>query len=91
MMRSTIINIVLKDSRSISNSLIMPPIVTRSRLQVVSMGMERERGEDDDGDGGGGAAVPLSSDEMYLSLCVTLFYNVSICGDYVANFILVPS
>jgi hypothetical protein len=66
MMRSTIINIVLKDSRSISNSLIMLPIAMRSRLQVVSMVMEMKRDGDDDGDGGGGAVVPLSLDEMDL-------------------------
>jgi hypothetical protein len=55
MIGSTIINIIFKYSRSISNSLIMPPIATRSRLQVVSMVTERERDGDDNGDGGGGA------------------------------------
>jgi hypothetical protein len=44
----------------------MPPIAMRSRLQVVSMVMERKRDGDDDGDGGGGAVVPLSLDEMDL-------------------------
>jgi hypothetical protein len=45
MITSTIINIVLKYFRSITNSLTMPPIAIRSRLQVVSMAMEIERME----------------------------------------------
>jgi hypothetical protein len=40
----------------------MPPIVMTSRIQVVSMVINRET----DGDGGGGAAVSLSLDEMDL-------------------------
>jgi hypothetical protein len=59
MIRSTIINIVLRYSRTISDSLTMPPIVMRSRLQVVSMVMERERDADADGDGSSGASIPL--------------------------------
>jgi hypothetical protein len=62
LIRSTIINIVLRYSTTISSSFTMPPIVMTLIIQVVSMVMDRER----DGDGGGGAAVPLSSDEMDL-------------------------
>jgi hypothetical protein len=58
MMRSTIINIVLKYLSSIPNSLTIPPIAMISRLQVVSMTMDMER----DGDGGGLAVVPPSLD-----------------------------
>jgi hypothetical protein len=64
MIRSTIINIVLKYSRTISNSLTMPLIVMRSRLQVVSMVMERDG--DGNGDGGSGVAIPLSLDDSCL-------------------------
>jgi hypothetical protein len=66
MIRSIIINIVLKYSRSISNSITMPPITMRSRLQVVSMVMERER----DGDRGGWSS---DSDKMDLK---------SVCGSF---------
>jgi hypothetical protein len=63
MIRSIIINIVLKYSTSISNSITMPPIAMRSRLPVVSMVMERER----DGDRGGWTS---DSDKMDLrSVC----------------------
>jgi hypothetical protein len=71
MIKSTIINIIFKYSRSISNSLIMPLITMRSTFQIISM--ERERDGDGDGHGGGGAAVPLSLDKMDLrSLCDSL-------------------
>jgi hypothetical protein len=41
MIRSTIINIVLKFIRTIANSFTMPPNVIRSRLQVEFMEEER--------------------------------------------------
>jgi hypothetical protein len=50
----------------------------RSRLQVVSMVIERERYGYDDGDGGGGATVPLSLDEMDLRSMCDSFGGVSL-------------
>jgi hypothetical protein len=74
MIRLTIINIVLRYSRTISNNITMPPITMRSRLQVVSMVMEMEG----DGYGGCGAMIPLSLDKIDLrSLCKS-FYGASL-------------
>jgi hypothetical protein len=67
MIRSIIINIVLKHSRRISNSLTISPIAMRSRLQVVSMVMERER----EGDGGNGTAVPSPQMKWISDQCVS--------------------
>jgi hypothetical protein len=71
-MRSIIIHIVLEFIRTISNSLTVPPIVMRSRLQVEFMEVERME-----------MAVveqlfPSPQMEWIPNLCVTLFCGVSL-------------